>query len=219
MQTTAVSATYILQTPPFIFALIVLIFSIIIHEISHGYVADMLGDPTARLAGRLTLNPLKHIDPIGSIVVPIITSLAGFTFGWAKPVPFNPFNLKHRRSGELIIALAGPASNLFIAFVFGLFIRFGGSSGSNFSAIFLQLCAYIVLINVALAIFNLVPIPPLDGSKIIFVFFPSNQKWMRIRAMIEHYSIWLVLIIVIFLWQFIVPIIPIVFKFFTGVSF
>jgi Zn-dependent protease len=216
MQTATSTATYILQTPPFIFALIVLIFSIIIHEVSHGYVADMLGDPTARLAGRLTLNPLKHIDPIGSIVVPIITTFAGFTFGWAKPVPFNPFNLKHRRSGELIIALAGPSSNFFIAFIFGLLIRFGATS---FSQIFLQLCAYIVLINIALATFNLIPIPPLDGSKLIFAAFPSTPKWMRIRASIEHYSIWLVLIVVVSLWQFIMPIIPILFKVFTGVSF
>ena len=214
------TATYILQTPPIIFALIVLIFSIIIHEISHGYVADMLGDPTARLAGRLTLNPLKHIDPVGSIIVPIITSLGGFTFGWAKPVPFNPFNLKNRRSGELVIALAGPASNLFIAFVFGLIVRVGANLGTtNFAATFLQLCAYIVLINIALATFNLIPIPPLDGSKIIFAAFPPTPKWMRIRASIEHYSIWLVLIVVIFLWQFIVPVIPILFKVFTGISF
>src|ERR1700722_18659718 len=115
------SAIQNLNTLPIILDIIVLAFSVIIHEISHGYVAEMLGDPTARLAGRLTLNPLKHIDPIGSIIVPILTSLAGFTFGWAKPVPFNPHNLKNPRSGELLIALAGSASNFLIALVFGSF--------------------------------------------------------------------------------------------------
>ena len=220
MQTAADTIQTALQTTPIIFEIIVLIFSIIIHEISHGYVAEMLGDPTARLAGRLTLNPIKHIDPIGSIIVPIITSLGGFTFGWAKPVPFNPYNLKNRRSGELIIALAGPASNLLIALIFGLLIRFdlGGAYPGIFgnSAIFAGLCAYIVLINIALAVFNLIPIPPLDGSKIIFAAFPQNQKWTDIRRQIERYSIILVIILVIFLWSFITPIIPILFHLFTG---
>ncbi len=203
-----------LQATPVIFEIIVLIFSIIIHEISHGYVAELLGDPTARLQGRLTLNPLKHIDPIGSILVPIITAFSGFAFGWAKPVPYNPYNLKNRRTGELLIAAAGPASNFLIAFVFGLFIRFGIGG----SIIFLQLCGYIVLINISLAVFNLIPFPPLDGSKILFAAFPQSPHWMQIRRNIEQYSIFLVLILVIFLWQFITPIIPAFFYVFTGVQ-
>ena len=196
-----------------IFEIIVLIFSIIIHEISHGYVAELLGDPTARLQGRLTLNPLKHIDPVGSILVPLVTFFtAGFAFGWAKPVPFNPYNLKNRRSGELLIALAGPFSNFLIAFVFGMIIRFGLGT----SQVFFQLCAYIVLINLSLGVFNLIPFPPLDGSKIIFVFFPQNPRWMQIRRNIEQYSIFLLLILVIFLWSYITPIIPALFVIFTG---
>ena len=94
-----------------ILSIIILIFSVIFHEVSHGYMADLLGDPTARLQGRLTLNPLKHIDPIGSIIVPFITYItAGFAFGWAKPVVYNPYNLKNKRQGEFLIAVAGPAS-------------------------------------------------------------------------------------------------------------
>jgi Zn-dependent protease len=204
-----------LQSSPIIFEIIVLIFSIIIHEISHGYVAELLGDPTARLQGRLTLNPVKHIDPLGSIVVPIITALSGFTFGWAKPVPFNPYNLKNRRTGELLIAIAGPLSNLLIAFIFGLFIRFGIGG----SIIFLQLCAYIVIINIALAVFNLIPFPPLDGSKILFAIFPPTQYWAGVRASMERYSIFFVLVVVIFLWQFITPVIPFLAHVFTGMIF
>ena len=204
-----------LDAEPVIFEIIVLIFSIIIHEICHGYVAELLGDPTARLKGRLTLNPLKHIDPIGSIIVPIITSLGGLTFGWAKPVPFNPYNLKNRRIGELLIALAGPASNFLIAFVFGLFIRFGVGP----SVIFFQLCLYIVLINISLAVFNLIPIPPLDGSKVLFAAFPENPKWTAIRRSIEQYSIVFLFILVVFLWKLVVPILPFFLKIFTGISF
>ena len=208
-----------MQAPSFIFELVVLIFSIIIHEVSHGYVADMLGDPTARLAGRLTLNPIKHIDPVGSIIVPIITSFGGITFGWAKPVPFNPYNLKNRRTGELLIALAGPASNLVIAIVFAIIIRVGLGGASFLSPLFIQLCAYIVLINISLAVFNLVPLPPLDGSKILFSLFPPTLFWQRIRTFIERFAIILVLILVIFLWQFISPIIPFLFSLLTGIQF
>ena len=208
-----------MQTNPIIFEVIVLIFSVIIHEISHGYMAEQLGDPTARLQGRLTLNPLKHIDPVGSILVPIVTTIGGFTFGWAKPVPFNPYNLKNRRIGELLIALAGPASNLLIALFFSLIIRYGLAHPDIhfFAPAFIQLSEYIVVINIALAVFNLVPLPPLDGSKFIFALFPQNPKWNQIRATIERYSFFLVLILVLFLWQFVTPVIPWLFRAFTGV--
>jgi Zn-dependent protease len=111
-----------------ILSIIILVFSIIVHEVAHGFMADWLGDPTARLQGRLTLNPIKHIDPVGSIIVPLITSLSGFTFGWAKPVIYNPYNLKNKRQGEFLIALAGPASNLVIAAIFGFIIRLNFTS-------------------------------------------------------------------------------------------
>ena len=174
-----------------ILSIIILIFSVIVHEVSHGFMADRLGDSTARRAGRLTLNPLKHIDPIGSILVPIITSLAGFTFGWAKPVPYNPYNLRNKRQGEFLIALAGPASNLLLALIFGTIIRFAAGSATDAAsaaamAPFLTILTYIVLINIVLAIFNLIPLPPLDGSKLLFSVLPD--QYGRWRMMLERYG-------------------------------
>lgn len=198
----------------FIVSIIILIMSIVVHELCHGYVAELLGDPTPRLQGRLTLNPLKHIDPIGSILVPIITSLGGFTFGWAKPVQWNPYNVKNRRVGELLISLAGPGANLLIALVFGFIIRF---DFQNLSQSFLSIAGYVVVINITLAIFNLIPIPPLDGSKVLFSILPPRAS-ARFRGSFEKYSIFLVLIVVIFLWQFIEPVIPFLFQLITGVS-
>src|SRR4051812_387507 len=102
-----------------IFTILIIIMSVVIHEVSHGYAAYLQGDPTAKLEGRLTLNPIVHMDLFGSVIVPIITTLGGFTFGWAKPVPYNPYNLKNQRSGEFFVAVAGPVSNLLVALVFG----------------------------------------------------------------------------------------------------
>src|SRR6185369_4744038 len=139
----------------FIFSLIVLLFSVIIHEVSHGYAALWLGDHTAEYEGRLTINPVKHIDPIGTIVLPILSLMlpGSFLFGWAKPVPFNPYNLRNQRWGEAIVAVAGPLSNILLALIFGLFIRFyvipHGMLDSSMSVI----CQVIVLVNVTLAIF------------------------------------------------------------------
>ncbi len=195
-------------------SIVILIFSVIIHEVSHGYVADMLGDPTPRLQGRLTLNPLRHIDPLGSIIVPLMTSLlANFTFGWAKPVIYNPYNLKNKRQGECLIALAGPLSNLIIAFVFGTIIRF---VFAGLMTPFIEISMYIVIINIILAIFNLIPLPPLDGSKILFSLLP--QQYGRLRMIFESYSLVFMLIVVFFLWQVVSPIIPFIFSIFTGFS-
>jgi Zn-dependent protease len=198
-----------------IFSIIILIFSIIIHEISHGFMADRLGDPTARLQGRLTLNPLKHIDPFGSIIVPLLTSLSGFTFGWAKPVEYNPYNLKNKRQGEFLIALAGPASNLLIAVIFGMIIRFA-AAGATAMTPFIEICSYVVIINIVLAIFNIIPLPPLDGSKLLFAWLPA--QYGRVRMMMETYSFISILIVVFFLWQFVSPVIPWVFRVITGVG-
>ncbi len=161
--------------PFLIFVILVLILSVVIHEVSHGYAAQMLGDPTARIAGRLTLNPVKHIDPLGSVIIPAILVLtnANFLIGWAKPVPYNPFNLRNAKWGEAIVAGAGPATNLFIALFFGLLIRFG----SGLPADFVELAGYVVFINILLAIFNLIPIPPLDGSKVLKAFLPYNMAY------------------------------------------
>lgn len=198
-----------------ILSIIILIFSIIVHEIAHGFMADWLGDPTARLQGRLTLNPIKHIDPVGSIIVPLITSLSGFTFGWAKPVIYNPYNLKNKRQGEFLIALAGPFSNLVIAAIFGLIIRFNFVNALAMTP-FLEICSYIVVINLVLAIFNLIPFPPLDGSKLLFAFLPN--QYGKIRMTLEMYAPIFILIVVFFLWGIISPIVSFVFSLFTGIG-
>ena len=198
-----------------IISIVILIFSVIFHEVSHGYMADFLGDPTARIQGRLTLNPLKHIDPLGSIIVPLLTTLAGFTFGWAKPVPYNPYNLKNRRQGEFLIAIAGPASNLFLALVFGLIIRFAFANATIMTPV-LQVLIDIVVINIVLAIFNLIPVPPLDGSKLLLAFLPN--QYGNLRMSLERLGPIFVLIVVFFLWQIISPIIPAIFSLITGIS-
>ncbi len=197
-----------------IITIIILIMSVVLHELSHGYVAELLGDPTPRHQGRLTVNPLNHLELFGSVIVPLITALAGMAFGWAKPVQWNPYNVKNRRVGEFIISLAGPLANILIAVVFGLVIRSGVVA---FSPAFVGIASYIVAINITLAIFNLIPIPPLDGSKILFSILP--QKLSYIRRGFEQYSIFLVLLLIFVLWQYAYPIIPFLFKLITGVSY
>ncbi|MEK7213521.1 MAG: site-2 protease family protein [Patescibacteria group bacterium] len=195
-----------------IVSIIILIMSVVVHELSHGYTAELLGDPTPRLQGRLTLNPLKHLELFGSFIVPLITSMAGFTFGWAKPIQWNPYNVKNKRWGEFLIALAGPLSNLFIAIVFGFVIRLFWNS---LSASFIQISSYVIAINIVLAIFNLIPLPPLDGSKVLFSILPPSMT--RVREILERYSIFFFLIVIFFLWRFVEPIIPWIFRVITGV--
>jgi Zn-dependent protease len=196
------------------FIIAILIISVIVHEISHGYMALYLGDPTAKYEGRLTLNPLKHLDPIGSVLVPILGYISGgIIIGWAKPVPFNPYNLRNQRWGEALVALAGPISNIVLAVIFAIAIRFATSSGLT-SPGFFFLASYLVFINIVLAIFNLMPIPPLDGSKILFALFPSS--FQRIRHSIESFGIILILIFIFFLWQFIAPLASIIFSLLVG---
>lgn len=146
-----------------ILALVVLMFSIIAHEVAHGYAANSLGDPTARLSGRLTLNPIPHIDLMGSIVIPalLIFGHSPILFGWAKPVPYNPYNLKNQRWGEALVAVAGSATNILLAIIFGLLVRFGVSFG--LSEAVLSFAATIAFVNLFLGLFNLIPFPPLDG--------------------------------------------------------
>jgi Zn-dependent protease len=199
----------------FIFSIVILIFSVILHEISHGYAAEMQGDPTARIQGRLTLNPLRHIDPLGSIIVPFLSYISGgFLVGWAKPVPFNPYNLRNQRWGEAIVAVAGPLMNIAIALIFGLFIRSYPIATLPFGIV--NLIGSIVIINLVLAIFNLVPIPPLDGSKILFALFPNRLS--PLRATLERNSFILILILIFFLWQWIVPLVFWLFTLITGLA-
>jgi Zn-dependent protease len=201
----------------FIFAIAILIMSVVLHEVSHGYAAYALGDPTAKYAGRLTLNPLKHLDIFGSIILPIFTYLAGgFIIGWAKPVPFNPYNLKNQKWGPAIVGLAGPLTNIFIFMFFGMLMRFGGYF-AFLPTSFFQLAGLIVLINLMLAVLNLMPIPPLDGSRLVSALLPF--RWQHIQYTLERYSFFFILIFIFFIWPYVfLPIVSLLFKLITGLS-
>lgn len=190
--------------------------SVVVHEVSHGYMAYYFGDLTAKMAGRLTLNPLKHLDMFGSFIVPLIAySLTGFIFGWAKPVPYNPYNLRNAKVGEPMVALAGPLSNFVVALIFGLIIRFSGLLGIT-SMAFIDASSLVVLINVVLGMFNLIPIPPLDGSKILFGILPYNL--MYIRTFLERNYFWLIFIFIFFVWKLFIPVIYFLFSVLTGIG-
>lgn len=161
------------------FSYIVIILSAIFHEYAHGWVAYRLGDPTAKYAGRLTLNPLPHMELFGTVILPLsLLFFFGGFIGWAKPVPYNPYNLSDRRFGSLKVAIAGPATNLLIALLLGFFLRFSPFMGGMgiLPPFFLTLIAWIVYINIFLALFNLIPVPPLDGSKILADLLPHRQR-------------------------------------------
>ncbi len=196
-----------------IFQIIVLVFSAIIHEYMHGWMADRLGDPTAKNAGRLTLNPIPHIDLYGSIILPLILIVFNFgiIFGWAKPVPFNPYNLRDQKYGSAKVAAAGPLGNLITALFFGLILRFFPVP----NILIATLLAIIVKINILLMIFNLVPIPPLDGSKVIMPFLPYHVQ-LRYVAL-ERYGMMLVLLFIMVGFPIIVPIINLLFKLIIGI--
>ncbi len=164
------------------FSIIVLVFSIIIHEVAHGAMAERLGDKTARDMGRLSFNPIKHIDLFGSIIVPLLLliSNSGMLIGWAKPVPINPYALRDRKYGEAKVAIAGPMVNILVAVIFALILRFVPFGNSLFSENLAMILGSIVWINLLLAFFNLVPIPPLDGSHILFAFLPKSADNIKI---------------------------------------
>jgi Zn-dependent protease len=207
-----------------IITLVILILSIVLHEVAHGYAANWLGDPTARLAGRLSPNPLLHIDPLGSVLLPGLLYLSGasFLFGWAKPVPYNPYNLRNQRWGESFVAAAGPLTNLFLAGIFAVLIRF--SPAFNFSEPFMRMIGYIVFINILLALFNAIPIPPLDGSKVIAPFLPFGlaQRYRAFTVYMESLGfIALILFIFIFIQFLSAPFLSVIVQtgsFFTGLS-
>lgn len=164
----------------------------IVHEVAHGLAALSLGDTTAKDAGRLTLNPLKHLDFFGSFLLPFslyFLSAGTFVFGWAKPVPFNPLNLKNPKKGAGLIALAGPLSNFVLALVAALILRLGNVFNLGLRADFLELA---LVVNLSLMVVNLFPIPPLDGSKILFALLP--QKWEHFYQELERFSLFLILI-------------------------
>jgi Zn-dependent protease len=211
------------------FYLLTLIYSVIIHEVSHGVVALWLGDLTAKYADRLNLNPWKHIDPFGSIILPALMFVStGFAFGWAKPVPYNPYNLRNQKWGPVLVALAGPISNLLLALVaaciatvlplqalaradiMNRFIGVIGGGGNfmdrfgllaealsgSFSAILFGLLLLVIFWNVVLACFNLLPIPPLDGSKLLYALFPLRERTM---FLLEQYGLFFLIFAIFFL--------------------
>lgn len=162
-----------------LFVYLVIIISAIFHEYAHGWMAFRLGDPTAKNAGRLTLNPLPHIDPVGTVLTPLFFMLfAGIFIGWAKPVPYNPNFLSDKKYGELKVGIAGVATNFFIALALGLFLRFFSNFAfSIFGPAFLDFLGLVIYINLFLALFNLMPFPPLDGSKIFANLFPRQFRY------------------------------------------
>jgi Zn-dependent protease len=198
-----------------LFLIIILLFSIVIHEVAHGAMAYHLGDPTAKYAGRITLNPIKHIDPIGSILVPLFLVIvrSPFLFGWAKPVPVNPYNFRDRKYGSAKAAMAGPGANFLVALFFGLPLRLFPDL-IEIPGLFLM-SSSIVFVNILLAIFNLLPIPPLDGSHILFAFLPYHAT--QIKTFLTQFG-FLILIGFIFLGGFrlISPLILTVFHLITG---
>ena len=178
------------QMQAYVLTALVALLAIVCHECAHGWVSYKLGDPTAKNAGRLTLNPLKHIDPIG------ILCMVLFRVGWAKPVPINPYHYRDRKKGIIYVSIAGPVTNFILAFISllieGLLLKYSPSHNANW--IFCQLCYYSAVVNISLGLFNLVPIPPLDGSKVL------GELWSKAAHFYwkyQRYWRWVLLICVV----------------------
>ncbi len=202
-----------------VFSLIILVFSVISHEVAHGYAAYWFGDKTAYFAGRLTLNPLRHIDPLGTVIFPLLSYLSfGFLAGWAKPVPYNPFLLKNRYWGEIVVSSAGILTNVVIGIIFAVFLR--NSDFFSFSSASQTILFDIVIINIFLAAFNVLPFPPFDGLRIIFAIFPRATAGLS-RYMDENHLAFIVLSIFIasYVFKYLLPAIYWFVSLLTGVSF
>ena len=199
-----------------IFQIVVLLYSVVIHEVSHGLMADSLGDPTARNLGRLSLNPLKHLDMFGSVILPLLLFLvrSPFIVGYAKPVPYVPENLRDRKYGPAKVAIAGPASNLVLAFLFGMTLRFLPDIFT--SPLVPQLLSFIIVLNLVLAIFNLFPIPPLDGHWLLMTFLP--RRFIKFRRFLYQYSLVLLIIFLIYIFPLIFPLVGLVYELLTGLK-
>lgn len=196
-----------------IFYFLIIIPSSIIHEYAHGWMADRLGDPTARYAGRLTLDPRSHIDLMGTILIPLLlfVSTGGrFLFAYAKPVPFNPNNLRYHRWGPALVGVAGPLANLLLAASFALVFRFMPLASIA------PLLAIVVYANVLLLVFNLLPIPPLDGSKILFALLPDTYAMNNFKYNFEKYGFIIVLVLIFSFFRYLAPLIYAITEFLGG---
>jgi Zn-dependent protease len=205
------------ETIILIFQLAVLLFSVMVHEVSHGVVAHALGDDTAKETGRLTLNPLKHLDPFGSVILPLmlfLTSGGSLIFGWAKPVPYNPYRLKNPGLGAALIGVAGPITNFLLAIIFSVLIRVIISTGIGSLMPLVLFFNIIVFLNVLLGIFNLVPIPPLDGSRLVLWLIPD--RYLRFKILLEQYGLLILLFFIFWGFRLIFPIIQAVYLFLVG---
>jgi Zn-dependent protease len=206
-----------MQGPISIFYFLVLIFSIIVHEVAHGLAAEREGDPTARHLGRITLNPLKHIDWFGSVILPLllIISNAGFVVGWAKPVPYNPDQLKHGNKSIAIVSIAGIVVNLGVAVFFGLLIRGLVAIGHTDPAT-IDIASIIVVVNIVLALFNAIPLAPLDGFRFLSAVLPWRaQPFMR---QVEQFSLPLLLLFIVFGWKVVAPLAFNLYTLLTGIA-
>jgi Zn-dependent protease len=197
-----------------IFLYVIIVLSAVFHEYAHALVAYRLGDSTAKDAGRLTLNPLVHLDPFGTVIVPLLLMLtSGIFIGWAKPVPYNPYALRDRKYGSLKVGAAGPLSNLIIAVFLGLVIRFTPFLAGFFSPVFIELLGIVIYVNIFLAIFNLLPFPPLDGSKIFADLFPRAAQ-----SIMQLGFIGVFLALIIAFW-FLAPVAGFIFRLIVGGTF
>lgn len=200
-----------------IFYFLILIFSIVVHEVAHGLAAEREGDPTARMLGRITLNPIKHIDWVGSIILPfiLIVSNAGFVIGWAKPVPYNENNLKRGNKSVAWVAIAGILVNLGLAVLFSILLRVMVATGTATPAI-AEIASIVVLVNIMLAFFNAIPLAPLDGFRFLSAVLPRRtEPTMRL---IEQYSLPLLFVFIIFGWKVIAPFVFVLFSLLTGLA-
>lgn len=186
-----------------LFLIIILIISFMIRNLVYGYVANWLGDPTARLSGRITANPLAHIDPLGSVIVPglLIFTGTGIILGWPKPMPYNKYNFRYQKWGEILVGVSGSLANLTLAVIFALMLRFL----PELSTSFIDLAVDIILLNLFLTFFNLIPIPPLDGSKILGNLLPvrASYRYAQFIARMEQSPI-VSLLVILFVFMFII---------------
>ncbi|MDO8495923.1 MAG: site-2 protease family protein [bacterium] len=198
-----------------VFYIVVILYSVTIHEVSHGLMANSLGDSTAKNLGRLSLNPLKHLDPFGSVLLPFFLYITtGFAFGYAKPVPYNPNNLNDKKYGPVKVAIAGPLSNLVLALLFGFSLRFMPDVFST--SLVPELFSRIVIMNLVLAVFNMFPVPPLDGHWLLMTFLPSRFNALKVYMYKNSFFIFPIFLIIFMF--YVSPLIYWLFRLITGVG-